>query len=83
MIDVKLEYRLGNRRVGEKQFFDGLQKEATRSAARELEKKLRRLRDPTTGERLRVKTRSKANGEIDFELSGPEALIKQAKRELR
>ena len=77
------EYRVGGRRVSERDFLKGLEKEVMGTATKDLRKKLQSIRDPRTGERLKVTEVRQPGRPPDFKVSGPEALVKKASKLLR
>lgn len=79
---MKLEFRHKGRKVSEKQFLDGLRKEGVKKAGDGIEKRLRALRDPKTGERVKV-TKTYRNGAPAFRVEGSPEAVAQAEEIMR
>jgi len=74
-----IEYRRGSRKVSSRQFFDGMKADIVNSAEAEIEKRLKAIRDPETGKRVKV-TKRRVNGEASFNVEGSPAAIELAKQ---
>lgn len=75
---MSFEYRRGNRRVSEKHFWDGVKKDALSGAQKEIEKRLSEIRDPETGERLKIR-RVHDGSELRWSIEGSPEAIQLAK----
>lgn len=78
-----MDYRISGRRVSGRDFFKGIEKEVMAMATKDLRNKLQSIRDPRTGERLKVTEVRRPGRPPDFKVSGPEALVKQASKLLK
>ena len=74
-----IEYRRGHRKVTSKQFFDGIKEDIIKGAENEIELRLKRLRDPATGQPVRI-TKKRINGEATWSIEGSPEAIEAAKR---
>lgn len=76
---MSIQFKRGSRKVSQKQFFDGLKDDIVKAAQDEVEKKLKAVRDPETGDRIRV-SKKPGSGELQWQLEGSPAAIEQAKK---
>ena len=77
-----LEFRRNGRKMSNKQFFDGIKKDVLASAEDEIERRLRSLRDPETGQPVKV-SKKRNNGEASWHVEGSPEAIEAAKKIMR
>lgn len=76
---ISFEYRRGGRKVSKRGFWDGLADDLIGQAEDNIEKRLKSVRDPKTGQPITVR-KVKRGGETSFELEGSPEAIERAKR---
>ena len=76
---MALEFRRGGRRVTADQLFEGMAADMIRSAEEEVERRLRTIRDPETGEPVEV-TRTDDDGTARWNVRGSPAAIELARK---
>ena len=74
-----VEFRLGGRKVSSRQFFDGIQKEMLSQAEAEIERRLRGVRDPETGQPVKV-TRRRVAGKTSWDVEGSPKAVAAARK---
>jgi hypothetical protein len=81
MFKMNLELRRNGRSVSPQEFARGLAEDAQKAAEDEIERRLRRIRDPETG-RLLVVRKRRVGSKMEWDLEGSPAAIEHAKRVL-
>lgn len=76
---MPIEYKLGGRKVSSRQFFDGIAEKAIEKAENEIERRLRAICDPETGQPVRV-TKSRSGGNTSWNVEGSPAAVELAKK---
>lgn len=74
-----LEFTRNGRKVSSKQFFDGFTTDIIAKAEEEIERRLKALRDPETGNPVKV-TKQRCNGEATWNIEGSPQAIEAAKK---
>lgn len=76
---MTFEFRRGGRRVTADQLFDGMAADMIRSAEEEVERRLRAIRDPETGQPVEI-TRTDEGGKARWDVRGSPAAIERARK---
>lgn len=77
-----LEFRRNGRKISNQLFFDDIKKDMLAEAESEVESRLRSLRDPETGQSVKV-TKQRRNGETTWSVEGSPQAIAAAKKIMR
>ena len=74
-----MEFKRNGRKVSIDKFFDGIKEDVIANAEDEIERRLKSLRDPETGEPVKV-TKQRKNGEASWNVDGSPEVIEAAKK---
>jgi hypothetical protein len=81
MIKSKLEFRVGNRRVSQRDFLKNIEQTIVQKAAESIQKKVKSVVDPVTGKSAKV-TVSPTNA-LEMVVEGPKDLVERVKVKLK
>lgn len=81
MIDISFE--INGRKVSSERIASEMEKAMFESIKKDLTEKLRRVRDPISGERPKVTVRGRSIDNLEIEVEGSEKVIELAAQRLR
>ena len=74
-----LDFRRNGQKVSSRQFFDGIRGDVLKDAEKDIERRLRSVRDPETGQPLKV-SKIKRFGKTEWNIEGSPEAMERAKR---
>lgn len=74
-----LEFRRNGRKLSNRQFFDGIRDDVLKDAEKDIERRLRSVRDPATGQPLKF-SKIERFGKTEWNIEGSPEAMERAKR---
>ncbi|MEJ8568855.1 hypothetical protein V3330_14570 [Wenzhouxiangellaceae bacterium CH-27] len=80
---INVSFEINGRKVRPDRIASEMEKAMLNGIKKDLTQKLRKVRDPITGEHPKVTVRGRSIDKLDVEVEGSERVIKLAKQKLR